>query len=44
MTGQSLKLGKFMTDQMANTFSHVRRPSVILTPAQKNTHKALGPI
>ena len=24
MTGQSLKLGKFMTDQVANTFGHVR--------------------
>ena len=24
MTEQSLKLGKFMTDQLANTFGHAR--------------------
>ena len=34
MTGQSLKLGKFMTDQVANTFGHVRWPGVISTPVQ----------
>ena len=33
MTGQSLKLGKFMTDQAVNTFGHARWPSVISTPA-----------
>ena len=33
MTGQSLKLGKFITDQVANTFGLVWWPSVILTPA-----------
>ena len=32
MTGQSLKLGKFMADHMANRFGHVRLPSVISTP------------
>ena len=32
MTGQRLKLGKFMTDQVANTFGHVWWPSVISTP------------
>ena len=32
ITGQSLRLGKFMTDQVANMFGHVRWPSVISTP------------
>ena len=32
MTGQSLKLGKFMADQVANTFGHVRWLSIISTP------------
>ena len=36
MTGQSLKLGKFMTDQVANMFSHVRWLSVISIPAVNN--------
>ena len=36
MTGQSLKLGKFMTDQVANMFSHVQWPSVISIPAVNN--------
>ena len=29
MTGQSLKLGKFMADQVTNTFGHVRWLSII---------------
>ena len=32
MTGQSLKLGKFMTDQVVNMFGHVQWLSIILTP------------
>ena len=32
MTRQSLKVRKFMTDQMANAFSYVWWPSVISTP------------
>ena len=36
MTGQSLKLGKFMTDQVANMFGRVRWPSVISTPEAVN--------
>ena len=32
MTGQSLKLGKFKTNQVANIFGDVRWPSVISTP------------
>ena len=32
MTGKSLKLGKFMTNQVVNPFSRVRWPSVISTP------------
>ena len=31
MTGKSLNLGKFMTDQVANMFGHVWWLSVILT-------------
>ena len=33
MTWQSLKLGKFMTDQVANMLGHVQYPSIISTPA-----------
>ena len=36
-TGQSLKLGKIMTDRVANTFGHVRWPSVISTPGLEET-------
>ena len=36
MTGQSLKLGKFMTDQAANTFGRVLWPSVISAPQAVN--------
>ena len=32
MIEHNLKLGKFMTNQVANTFGHVRWPSVISTP------------
>ena len=32
MTVQSLKLGKFIINQVANTFGHVRWLSIILTP------------
>ena len=32
MTWQSLKLEKFMTNQVANKFSHVQWPSIISTP------------
>ena len=32
MTGESLKLGKVMTDQVANMFSHVWWLCVISTP------------
>ena len=32
LTGQSLKSGKLMTDEVGNTFGHVRRPSVVSTP------------
>ena len=38
MTGQSLKLGKFMTSQVANTFSLVRWLSIILTPDTEDSH------
>ena len=40
MTGQNLELGKFITDQVANTFGHIQRPSVISTPEAglENTH------
>lgn len=33
MTGQSLKLIKFMTDQVTNVFVHVQWPSIISIPA-----------
>ena len=33
MAGQSLKLQKFITDQVANTFGHVEWPSIFFTPA-----------
>ena len=36
MTEQSVKLRKFITDQVANTFGHVRWPGVISTPESKD--------
>ena len=39
MTGQSLKLGKFMTDQVANMFGHVRWPNAISTSVKKYIKK-----
>ena len=32
MTRQSLKFGKFMANQVANTFDHGKWPSIILIP------------
>ena len=38
MTGQSLKLGKYMTDQVANTLGHVRWLSFILISPWSGCH------
>ena len=52
MTGQSLKLGKLMTNQVINTLSHVWWPSIISNPAEQvfrrsellKTHNFLTPL
>ena len=38
MARQSLKLQKFITDQVADTFGHVQWPSIFCTPAHPHIH------
>ena len=40
MTGQSLKLGKFMTDQVVNTLGHVGWLNVIFAPEHASEYRS----